>query len=198
MYFIFKVSLFSYSNRRNLQENQITKKEITFSSEEDYDGTENKIITLISKGEYIEEEKIMIEDINEDDKEEIQLVLLDDNSDILNSQKVKNSIENGGIDYYEIEVKIKNNNIDFNIYKYKIISSSSGCKFSLITDQKIKVNNKNIKLKFSELSLKEKITSNCLISEKNGNNIICSLNENIDNYYSLNPFIYADENEIFI
>ena len=140
----------------------------------------------------------MVEDLNEDDKEEIQIVLLDDNSDILNSEKVKNIIENGGIDYYEIAEKLKENNTDFNIYKYEIISSTSGCKFSLNTEQDIKVYSKNIELKFSELSLKENITSNCLISEKNGNKITCTLKENTDNNYSLNPFIYSDKSEILI
>ena len=196
--FIFSISLYSYSNKRNLQQNQVTKKEIAFSSVEDCDGTENKIITLISQGEYIDEEKVLVEDLNEDHKEEIQLVLLDDNSDILDSEKVKNSIDNGGMDYYEIAEKLKENNTDFKIYKYKIISSTSGCKFSLIAEQKIKVNSKNIELKFSELSFKENITSNCLISEKNDNNITCSLNEDIDNNYSLSPFIYSDKSEIFI
>ena len=123
---------------------------------------------------------------------------MDDNSDILDSEKVKNSIDNGGIDYYEIAEKLKENNTDFKIYKYKIISSTSGCKFSLIAEQKIKVNSKNIELKFSELSFKENITLNCLISEKNDNNITCSLNEDIDNNYSLSPFIYSDKSEIFI
>ena len=194
-YFTFTVSLYSYSNRRNLQQNQVTKKEISFSSVENYDGNKNKIITLNSLGEYTDIEKVSVEDLSKDDKEEIQIVLLDDNSEILNSEKVKNNIENGDIDYYEIS---KKNNINFNIYKYKIISSTNGCKFSLITDQDIKINDKNIELKFSELSFKENITSNCLISEKNGNKIICSLNENLDNYYSLNPFIYSDKTEIFV
>ena len=196
--FTFSVSLYSYSNRRNLQENKLTKKEITFSSDEYYDGIENKIIILTSQGDYIEDENVLVEDLNEDDKKEIQVVLLDDNSDILNSEKVKNSIDNGGVDYYEIEQKMKINNTDFNINRYKIISSTSGYKFSLITEQEIKENNKNIELKFSELSLNENITSNCLIAEKNANKIICSLNKNIDNYYSLNPFIYSDKTEIFI
>ena len=108
---------------------------MAFSSVEDCDGTENKIITLISQGEYIDEEKVLVEDLNEDEKDEIQVVLLDDNSDILDSEKVKNSIDNGGIDYYEIAEKLKENNTDFKIYKYKIISSTSGCKFSLIAEQ---------------------------------------------------------------
>ena len=187
--FVFNADVYSTRYLRNLEKNNLNKVELSFHSKEDYDGNGKQIIPLISDEE-IKEKKVVVENLkNEND---IEIILLDNNKDILDTQKVKEKIQKGGIDYYEITENKK----EYNVYQYKIISSTRGCDFDLISENKIgKGINKNIVLNFVDIKTNEKISAKCLLSEKNENEIICTLDNNIDNNYILEPYILSGEKE---
>ena len=187
--FVFNADVYSSRYLRNLEKNNLNKVELSFHSKEDYDGNGKQIIPLISDEE-IKEKKVVVENLkNEND---IEIILLDNNKDILDTQKVKEKIQKGGINYYEITENKK----EYNVYQYKIISSTSGCDFDLISENKIGNGiNKNIVLNFVDIKTNEKISAECLLSEKNENKIICTMDNNIDNNYILEPYILSGEKE---
>ena len=123
--FIFNVKLFLSRYIRNLQNNSSGQVEISFHPEEDYDGNGDKISVFISDVE-INENKALVSELK--DNKEIKVKLLNDSSEILDTEKVEESIKNGGIDYSEIVEKNKNAKV-YNVFQYKIVSASTGCEF---------------------------------------------------------------------
>ena len=174
------------NSRRNLQENNIIQREIYLYQDKDYQGNENKITSLISHEE-VDSNNIAVEKIK--NEEEFELKLLNDNSDILDTQKVEEQIKKGGIDFS----KVSN---DYKINQYKIKYATKGCQFNLISENEINENSKKIELNFIELNKNINIKAKCLLSSENKNNIPCDLNGEIEGYYSLEPYIYSGANEI--
>ena len=76
----------------------------------------------------------MVEKIK--NEEEFELKLLNDNSDILDTQKVEEQIKKGGIDFS----KVSN---DYKINLYKIKYATKGCQFNLFSENVINENRKN-------------------------------------------------------
>ena len=191
--FIFNVKLFLSRYIRNLQNNSSDQVEISFHPEEDYDGNGDKISVFISDIE-INENKALVSELK--NNKEIKVKLLNDNSEILDTEKVEESIKNGGIDYSEIVEKNENAKV-YNVFQYKIVSASTGCEFDLIPENKIKDINQNIELTFIESKSNNSINANCFISNENEGKIICSLTNDIMGQYQLDPFIYSDKNMTF-
>ena len=185
--FTFTVSIYLFRNLRILQ-NDKKEIEITFSPKEDYDGNGDRVVSLISDNNF-KEEKAVVEDLT--NNKEIEVKILDNNVDVLDTQKVQETISKGGIDYSQISQDSK----DHKIYQYKISSATNGCEFSLISENEINEENKNIELSFVEVRTNNHITANCLLSSKNNKNIVCSLDSDIDNEYILEPFIFSDKTE---
>ena len=185
--FIFIISKYISHNLRNLQ-NNIIKTEMVLYPKEDYDGYENKIISLISEEE-VNEERIIVEGLK--NNEDIEEIILNDNYDLLDTEKVKENIKYGGIDYF----KITENNEDYNVYQYNIISSTIGCEFTLNSEDKINQNNKTIKLNFLEIETNNRLETICILSNNNDNKINCSLSLNISSTYTLEPYIFSDDIE---
>ena len=191
---IFKTQYISFmiyikrNNRRNLQENNFIKKEIYLYPDKDYQENENKISSLISHEE-VDSNNIVIEKIK--NEEEFELKLLNDNSDILDTQKVEEQIKKGGMDFS----KVSN---DYKINQYKIKYATKGCQFNLFSENVLSKKNKKIELNFIELNKgkNKNIKAKCLLSSQNKNNITCDLNEEIEGNYSLEPYLYSDTNEI--
>ena len=125
--------------------------------------------------------------------EDIEVKIANNNSELLDTQKVKETINKGGVDFSNIS---DNGDDDYIISQYKILSSSGGCDFTLISENKINQNNKNIELSFIETANnKNNITAKCSLSNGNGNKIICNLDKEINNYYFLQPYLSSDEKE---
>ena len=191
---IFKTQYISFmiyikrNNRRNLQENNFIKKEIYLYPDKDYQENENKISSLISHEE-VDSNNIVIEKIK--NEEEFELKLLNDNSDILDTQKVAEQIKKGGIDFSQVSN-------DYKISQYKIKYATKGCQFNLFSENVLSQNDKKIELNFIELNKgkNKNIKAKCLLSSQNKNNITCDLNEEIEGNYSLEPYLYSDTNEI--
>lgn len=188
--FIFIISKYFSHNLRNLQ-NNIIKTEMVLYPREDSDGNGNKIISLISEEE-VNEERIIVEGLK--NNEEIEEIILNDNYDLLDTEKVREDIKYGGIDYFEIT----ENNEDYNVYQYNIISSTIGCEFTLNSEDKINQNNKTIKLNFLEIETNNRLETTCILSNNNDNKINCSLLLNISSTYSLEPYIFSDDIETII
>ena len=187
--FIFSLTMYLSKNLRNLEENKVTK-EISFHPKEEYNENGDKIVSLISDEE-VNDTRIVINELK--NEEDIKVKTANDNSDILDTQKVKEAIKQGGVDFSSIA----ENGDNYIISQYKIISSSSGCDFSLISDNRINQNNKSIELSFRETeNNKNNIRAKCYLSNDYGNKIICNLDREINNYYLLNPYISSDEKEI--
>ena len=191
---IFKTQYISFmiyikkNNRRNLQENNFIKKEIYLYPDKDYQENENKISSLISHEE-VDSNNIVIEKIK--NEEEFELKLLNDNSDILDTQKVEEQIKKGSIDFSQVSN-------DYKISQYKIKYATKGCQFNLFSENILSQNDKKIELNFIELNKgkNKNIKAKCLLSSQNKNNITCDLNEEIEGNYSLEPYLYSDTNEI--
>ena len=56
-------------------------------------------------------------------------IIFNKNENNLDTEKVKNIIKNGGIDYSNLSSNYK-------IYHYSVTSSTEGCSFNLISEQK--------------------------------------------------------------
>ena len=122
-------------------------------------------------------------------------IIFPENSDYLNTNKVQELISKGEIDFSE---KYTNENYTINIYKIQDISQ--GCEFNILTDKNINTNKNsiNITTKLIEDSTSNMIDVNCTLIPSNNNIIKCISNQELNNYYNPNDFIYYDEDELLI
>ena len=185
--FIFEVTAYKSRNIRNLEG---INKEIVFHPENNYDENSNKIVKLISDdNEDVSEDRIVINGLK--DEENIVVKTLNDDSDLMDTQKVEQMIREGKINFAEIE-----KNGDYSIYQYQIRSSSIGCEFCLNSDNKINQKNKKIELKFIDADKINFITSKCTLSSENDKKIICNLDKEINSTYRIEPFSTYDQKDI--
>ena len=187
--FIFNVSKYKSRNLRNLEEDFETK-EINFHPTKNYEGKYNEIVSLESDKE-LSEDRIVINFLKKEENEEgITVKIANGNSDMLDTQKVKEYIERNGVDFSKIA-----ENENYNFSQYKINSVSNGCEFSLNSESEIKQTNKNIKLNFIDIENKKNISSNCILSSKYNYSIICDLKNEIKSNYKLDPYSSFDNEE---
>ena len=144
-----------------------------------------------------DDEKLIleIENINiNNNQTENYYINLGKEVDMLNTLKVSNMIkENKVIDFENVA----NNNNNYIVNQYQLLSISEGCEFTLTLDKQITIKNKELELEFK----KTEISSNnlylkCSASSENNKQIKCSLNEYIDSKYTFNDYIYYDTNEL--
>ena len=177
--FTFVINLYTTNSGRILQQNNI--KEMNFTPSEDYNGNGDSILVLTSNEEVSEDSKAVLtaSKTSRDIK-----VKFNENENNLDTEKVKEEINNGGIDYSNLSSNHK-------IYHYTIVSSTEGCEFNLISEESIQnSNNKNINLIFVEANNdKKNITAKCILSSSNGKNIPCTLDRQINNSYTLSPYL---------
>ena len=118
-------------------------------------------------------------------------IILGDNNNLKNTEKVEELINNGGTNFSQVI----NKEINYTISQYKIESASKGCNFELKTDKKIN-SNQNIILTFEKFNNKSNTTNaNCSLLS-NSNKIQCSLNKTTNDNYLLKDYIKNNENEI--
>ena len=177
--FIFPLNIYSINSGRFLLQDEL--KEIGFYSLQDYNGNDDKIIKLESNEEFNDNIRVIFQELKNEDNIKIKL-----NENNLDTEKVKEEITKGGIDYNNIS-------LDYKIYQYSIISSNEGCEFSLNLKENIKIsNNKSVSLSFIEAdNHNNKIKAECIIS--NINKITCKLDKEVNKNYILEPFIYFDK-----
>ena len=181
--FIFPLNIYSINSGRFLLQDEL--KEIVFYSLQDYNGNDDKIIKLESNEEFDDNIGVIFQELKNEDNIKIKL-----NENNLDTEKVKEEITKGGIDYNTIS-------LDYKIYQYSIISSNEGCEFSLNLNETFEIsNNKNINLNFIEAdNHNSKINVECILSNVNKNKITCKLNKEVDKTYIIEPFIYSDNSE---
>ena len=181
----FIINIYSVNSGRILQKNEL--KEIKFTLPENYNGNTDSVIDLISVEEFSEDSRATLVNLKTSDDIEVKL---NENENNLDTEKVKEEIKNGGIDYSNLSSGYK-------IYHYSIASSTQGCEFNLFSEGNIQdSNNKNISLNFVEVNNdNNNITAQCIISNTNRNKIPCTLGSNINNSYNLKPYLYSDDSE---
>ena len=187
------INLYMKNNKRNLQltegkeikvkayannkMNQITE----LSAElQNYNITEENIVEL---------KKVEINADNENINYNFD-IHLPENSDNLNTEKVDELIKKGGVDFSK---KYENS---YKISQYKIKNVSEGCNFKLKTSKPITINNNNLFLYFCQLDKSSNISANCQLSINNNYEIPCTLNNEVNNSYTLNDYISYDDNEL--
>jgi len=183
--FNFTIDKYTINSRRYLLQNEL--KEIEFYSLDDYNGNDDKIVILESYEEIEENVGAILKTSENGNNIKIKS---NENKNNLDTEKVQEEINKGGIDYNNIPLNHK-------IYKYPIITSNEGCEFFLNISENIEINNeKNINLSFIEVDNDtEKINAECLLSKDNRNEIHCNLSQEVDKKYFLEPFIYSDQAE---
>ena len=183
--FTFVINLYSTNSGRILQQNNI--KEMNFTPSEDYNGNGDSILVLTSNEEVSEDSKAVLTALKTSNNIKVKF---NENENNLDTEKVKEEINNGGIDYSNLSSNYK-------IYHYTIVSSTEGCEFNLIAEESIQdSNNKNINLIFiGAYNNKNNITATCILSSSNGKNIPCTIDKQVNNGYTLNPYLYSDNSE---
>ena len=183
--FKFSLNLYSITPEKRLKENEI--KDFEFLSLGNYGGFTDNIIELESKEELDENTGVILEEMKSDNNIKTKL---NENKNNLDSEKVKEEINKGGIDYNNITS-------NYQFYNYPIVFSNEGCEFYLNTNINIEnANTKNINLYFKEANNdNNKIKAECILSKDNKNKIPCKLDKEINQNYILEPFIYSDNIE---
>ena len=187
----------SYKNSRNLQQNEGEDISVRVYAKENND--KDKIVAFSSDEEFNKEKnikKVEVQTIELDkniENNDININILDNNKDCLDTEKVENKIKNeGGLDYSTI---LSYSNYPIN--QYKINSATKGCDFNLESNSAINEKDKQINLNFKNDN--STVTANCSLSQNNENpkSIPCSLDKDIDSNYYLEDFIESDEKGTF-
>ena len=188
--FHLRISINLYKNNylRNLQGSSYGSQQLDFyilDSKEIEPGT---IIELTSQEEFNEHDRIVLNLIR---VSEYEIKTLNNDDKFLDSQENEKMLKNG-------EIFDFNKNLSYKINHYVISSSTSGCKFYLISKSAIKENNQTIYLNFIEKNDKNNIIkSECSLSSQYNDKIECNLDKNINSNYILDPYIGSNNDTIF-
>ena len=187
---VLKNETFNFSININYTINSEEKNEIKnleFISLGNYGGFVDNIIELESKEEFDEKTKAIFQELKYDTSIKIKL---NENKNNFDTEKVKEEINKGEINYNNI-------NSNYQFYHFPINFSNEGCEFNLNSNLNIDISNtKNINLTFKEVNNENnKIYAQCVLSKENKNIIPCKLNTEINNKYILDPFIFSDNIE---
>ena len=159
-----------------------------FRLSDDYDGNFEKIIELTSYEEFEENTVVSLKKILDNYDNEIKF---NDNKNNLDTENVTKEIEKGEIDYHNLPTNYK-------VYHYSVNYATNGCEFSLNLLEDNKEFNKALNLSFIEVDNDNIINAKCQLSKENRNSITCQLNDNINNNYILEPYIFSDNSKTII
>ena len=186
--FTFEATTDESRNLRNLEK----IKDIRFHPIENYEGKGDKIVSLVSY-EVFSENKIVIKRLKGDENgKKIVIKSANNNPDYFDTKKVEEMINRNEIVNFEEIVK---NRANYNISRYRIISSLGNCELCLNSDIEINQANKNIELSFIGVKENNNITSKCILSSRNNKTIICNLTKDINSTYILDPYSTFDKTE---
>ena len=184
--FRFSLVINSVKTNNILQEKQV--KSMEFRLSDDYDGNFEKIIELTSCEEFEENTVVSLKKILDNYDNEIKF---NDNKNNLDTENVTKEIEKGEIDYHNLPTNYK-------VYHYSVNYATNGCEFSLNLLEDNKEFNKALNLSFIEVDNDNIINAKCQLSKENRNSITCQLNDNINNNYILEPYIFSDNSKTII
>ena len=118
---------------------------------------------------------------------------------IINSKKYNYNLilGNNAQNHQEINFADIVGNPSYIINLYKIEEVTEGCNFTAKLDKYIEEKDKEIDLYFEELKSEKKIINGkCILSKDNANNILCKLEEEINDLYISQDYVYYDSNEL--
>ena len=183
------ISKLYYQNLRNLQQEEGKDTIITLYAIEDFD--KDKIAVFSSNNEFNNIKRVEGQEVRSNNigNNYANIILLDNNKDCLDTEKVENKIKQGGLDYSNLPS-------DYKISQYKINSASQGCNFNLESNLIINEENKQIKLNFINDKSGD-VNTSCILSKNNekANLIPCTLNKNVDSNYILEDYIQSNNKE---
>ena len=188
-----KISIEIYKNKnniRNIEESNYENKIITMIINNNIEP--GHINELTSEEEFDDSDRIIVRPISEKNSLYEILTLNNDNK-VLDTEENKKMVENGNIiDFSKVDIS------KYEVSKYIINSVSKGCEFNLESKNAIKENNESIILNFIEKdNINNNININCTLSKNNGNKIPCSLEQEINNNYTLESYIGSNKERIF-
>ena len=189
LYISISIDLYKYNNLRILQDTQFKDYKVDLYSNEENEIEPGKICELISKERFPNSERIVV---NLKENSEYEMKVLNNNNKILDSQENEKMIQNGEIvDFSKVSSELK-------VSQYNIKSSTPGCEFNLISEDIIEESKQSIMLNFTEKNnMNNRISAVCSLSEENNNKIPCSLNQNVNNNFTLDSYVGSYENRIF-
>ena len=185
------IDLYKNYNLRNLQSSIIRNKQLNLYIDVNTNIEPGKIIKLKSKEEFDETDRIVVNQIKNN---EYQTKVLNNDNKILDTKENSNMIKNNKI------FDLSKDNLNQVVIIYKISSVSSGCEFDLTSDAQIKQESQNFSLKFIENSNNNNnaINAICNLQKNNNNKIPCSLEDHVNQNYKLDSSTFSNEqNEIF-
>ena len=178
-----------YQNLRNLQQEKGVDATTTLYATENFDKDKIAVFSSLNKFNNIKRVEGQEVRFNNKGNNDANIILLDNNKDCLDTDKVETKIKQGGLDYSNLPSGYK-------ISQYKISSASQGCSFDLKSNSIINEENKQIKLNFLNKKSGD-VNANCILNKNNekSNSIPCTLNENIDSNYILEDYIQSNNKE---
>ena len=178
-YIKISINLYKNNSTRNLQDS--SSKFIDLYTNENTVIEPGKIIELTSKEEFDDNDRIVV---NKNNNLGYELKVLNNDDNILDSQKNEERIQNGELpDFSNINELNEERNY------YLIESSSTGCEFNLNSKTSINEKKQDLVLNFIEKDYRNnKINAKCVLSNENDKQIPCTLEKRVDNNYNLEPY----------
>ena len=198
---IITINIYTSERIRNLQNSE---KEVILTTNDDSDGSKNKIISFTSNERYNNEDgnkgekNIQIKDIQFDNNNNITKKLTDNNVCSLNFDKNSDLVDTG-----KVKSMIKENKItDLSVLEEKDIINLSlgnidGCQINLNSDGDISGVLLNLELVEYDNN-NNKISAECDIKEDNNTIINCKIKNNVNNYFSFQDKIISTSNKYII
>ena len=198
--FSLKLKLSTYTNSDNLRILEESKN-IVFTTNEDSDGSENKIITFISDNLSNDlkdtNTEVKIEDIKFNNDNPTTKIVIDKNACSINFDKNSELLDTGAVKSLIKDKKIPDCSksqqkqiVDLNMDKI------DGCEFKLNSDEYFYFNKKSFDLELVEYQNKNnKIVAKCNSDKNKVKEIQCKINDNVNNDYSLKDELISDSNK---
>ena len=193
-----KINVYNSKSLRNLEETQVI-----LTTNDDSDGSTNKIITFISEDLRNElrkiDDNIQVEDIkfNYDNpitktvtENNFCTLKFDKNSELMDTGKVRSLIQAKKIPDCS---KTKQSDIIS-----LIMDEINGCDFDLLSDNDLSFSNDNLDLEFISDDKTNTIKAQCDTTEDGINTIQCKIKDDANSKYSLKNNIVSDSNKYII
>ena len=192
-----RVDIYSTKKTKNLKESE--KRVINFITNEDSDGTTNKVITFASDTELNEDENIeqnaVIEEIQFNNDDERTKSIVENNNSILKFNKNSEFADTG-----KVQSLIKSNKaVNLSNPRVGLINLSAdkieGCEFNLKSESPASFTNDDLELELvSSEDAEEKIKAKCNTKNNDIKSIKCSIEDEADSSYSFKDDFIPDSN----
>ena len=200
--FSLKITIVIYSskNLRHLEE-----REIVVTTNEDSDGSENKMLTFSSdslEGQISDTDEIRITDMktNDNDNDYTTKAVTDNNICSLNFDKDSDLLDTGKVSSMIQAKKIPDCSLSSDIDLVSLnMDKIDGCDFTLNSETPVSFNNDNLDIELVSSENKDNmITANCDTKEDQIKSIQCKINDNVNNDYSLKNDLISESDKFII